>query len=211
MYNRHRLFCYKDGIQLKKHINELTKEIFRKAIHICAAFVPLLLRWAYKPVMILLTLVLIVYCIAEFIRYKGKTVPFISAITAAAARKRDENRFVLGPATLATGILVTAAFFNPCAAKIGILALAFGDGLASLVGKFFGRITIPFSDGKTVAGSQTCFIAIFCSTFLVTKRADVSFGVALTGMFIEILPLKDFDNLLIPIAIASISQFYFHI
>lgn len=207
----HKWFCYKEGIEIKKRINALSKEIFRKSIHMCAAIVPFLLNYAYWPVIILLALVLVFYCIAEVFRCKGKTIPLISAITAAAARKRDENHFVLGPATLAAGVLITALFFQPLSAAIGIFALAFGDGLASLIGKFFGRIHIPFSAGKTVAGSLTCFVAIFCSTFILTQNTHLALIIAFVGMIIEILPLKDFDNLFIPIIIAAISQFYFHI
>lgn len=207
MYNGHRPFCYKDGIQIKRHLNDLAKEIFRKAIHMCAAFVPFLLSYAYLPVMVLLGLVFVFYCVSEFLRCRGINVPVVSTITAAAARKRDENRFVLGPATLAAGVLIAAAFFKPVPAAVGIFALAFGDGLASLVGKFFGRIVIPGSAGKTVAGGLACFIAIFCSSFLVLKNVAMAFVVALVGMAIEILPLKDFDNLVIPIIIAAVCQF----
>ena len=89
----------------------LIKELFRKAIHMCTAFVPLFLGIAYYPVMVLLALVLLFYCVAETLRCKGHTVPVISSITMVAARKRDENRFVLGPATLAIGVLLTAALF----------------------------------------------------------------------------------------------------
>ena len=185
----------------------MTKELFRKSIHMCAALVPLMLSFAYIPVLSLLALVLVFYCVAETLRYKGINIPVISAITAAAARKRDENRFVLGPATLASGVLFTAIIFEPVPAAVGILALAFGDGLASLIGKFFGRIIIPYTSGKTVAGSLACFIAIFCSSFLVLNNVYISFIIALIGMVIEIIPLKDFDNLLIPIIIASVCQF----
>ncbi|AEE16025.1 phosphatidate cytidylyltransferase [Treponema brennaborense DSM 12168] len=204
-------FCYKEGVEWQKHMNELLKEVFRKSIHICTAFVPLLLHAAYLPVMVLLGCALIGYCIAEALRCRGITVPLVSAITAAAARKRDENRFVLGPATLAFGVLCAALLFEPAPAAVGIFALAFGDGLASLVGKFCGRIKIPGSAGKTVAGSLTCFTAIFCSTFAVTRRADAALGVALAGMLIEVLPLKDFDNVLIPVLLGALAQFYFHI
>ena len=202
--------CYQDGIQAKKRMNMLTKELFRKAIHICAAFVPLFLDFAYYPVMVLLTLVLVLYCVAEYLRCKGHTVPVISFVTMVAARKRDENRFVLGPATLAMGVLLTAAFFQPLPARVGICALAFGDGLASLVGKCFGQIRIPFTGGKTVAGSLACFAAIFCSTYHITGSSSVALGCGLVGIGFELLPLKDLDNLVIPILIAGICQFYFH-
>lgn len=108
-----RLLCYQDGIQAKKRMNMLVKELFRKVIHMCTAFVPLFLSIAYYPVMVLLALVLLLYCVAETLRCKGYSVPVISSITMVAARKRDENRFVLGPATLAVGVLLTAALFLP--------------------------------------------------------------------------------------------------
>jgi len=124
--------CYQDGIQAKKRMNMLTKELFRKAIHICAAFVPLFLDFAYYPVMVLLTLVLVLYCVAEYLRCKGHTVPVISFVTMVAARKRDENRFVLGPATLAMGVLLTAAFFQPLPARVGIVPWPLGMDLPAL-------------------------------------------------------------------------------
>lgn len=203
--------CEHDGVLAKKRMNMLIKELFRKSIHMCAALVPLLLNFAYYPVLVLLAIVLLLYCIAEWCRFRGRWIPVISPITMAAARKRDENKFVLGPATLATGVLLTAAFYPALPAAVGICALAFGDGLASLVGKCFGRIRIPFTGGKTVAGSLACFAAIFCSSYLLTGRAGVGLGCALVGMAFELVPLKDMDNLVIPIVIASFCHFYFHI
>ena len=130
--------CRVVRIAVKQRFHILVKELLRKAIHICTAFVPLFLSFAYWPVIWILLIMVIVYTTAEFMRQRGATVPVISAITAAAARKRDENHFVLGPVTLACGVLLTALFFPPEAAAVGIFALAFGDGLASLAGKLFG-------------------------------------------------------------------------
>ena len=87
----------------------------------------------------------------------------------------------------------------PCA-KIGIFALAFGDGLASLAGKLFGRIKIPHTGGKTLEGSLTCFTAVFISTFIVSRNPVVSLIVALLAMLIEVFPLGDWDNMIIPAA-----------
>jgi dolichol kinase len=170
--------------------------------------VPFLLHIAYVPVMSALGAVLVFYCIAESLRYKGIEIPLISAVTAGAARKRDENRYVLGPVTLASGVLLTAFFFQPLPAAIGIYGLAFGDGLASLAGKFFGKTRNPFVPLKTVAGSHACFVAVFISTFAVSGSAYIALWSAVAGMVIENLPLRDFDNLLIPICLAALNQFY---
>lgn len=193
------------GIDIRKYANDIAKEFFRKGIHICTAFVPLFLKFAYVPVLVLLSLVLCLYIICEIMRMKGKNVPIISAITQAAARKRDNNKFVLGPVTLALGVLITAIAFPLEYAKIGIYALAFGDGLASLAGKLLGHIKIPFTRGKTVVGSLTCFVAIFITTFICHKSCQLALIIAFVGMIIELFPLKDLDNLYIPIILAGLS------
>lgn len=202
-----KFFCYRIGIELKRQLISLRKEFFRKTIHICTAFVPLSLHFAKIPTILLLCSAGIFYIIAESLRMNGREIPVISDITAAAARKRDENKFVLGPVTLVAGIVATAVLWSEIPAATGIYALAFGDGLASLAGKTFGKIRIPFTYGKTAEGSLTCFLAIFCSAFFVTGNCGTALVVACFGALIEVLPLKDFDNLLIPVISGGIVTF----
>ena len=47
------------GIISRQRINSLKKEIFRKSIHICSAFVPLALKYFYRPVIFLLLFVVL--------------------------------------------------------------------------------------------------------------------------------------------------------
>ena len=192
------------GIVERQRLNAIFKELFRKSIHICSSLVPYFLGLAYWPVIILLILAVIIYTICALLRTRGVEIPLISKITEIAARKRDENHFVLGPVTLVCGILLAAFLLPLDCARIGIFALAFGDGLASLMGKLIGKITIPGAHGKTAAGSLTCFFAVFVSTFCCCGNCLISLCVALCAMFIEILPLSDFDNLIIPPAIGFI-------
>ena len=201
-------FCYQIGIEFKNQLTSLRKEFFRKTIHICTAFVPLLLHFARAPAIFCLCAAGIFYIIAESLRSNGHEIPLVSDITAAAARKRDENKFVLGPVTLVAGIIAAAVLWNETAASVGIFALAFGDGLASLAGKTFGKIRVPYTHGKTVEGSLTCFAAIFSSTFFVTGNSELSLLVAIVGALIEVLPLKDFDNLIIPVFLGGIVTYF---
>ncbi len=202
---------HKSGILVQKEANTIRKEIVRKSIHLATAFVPLLLEYMRPIVIWGLASVLLVYCVAEILRLKGFSVLFFSSLTEVAARKRDENRFVLGPVTLALGVLASAVFFDDQSAKIAIYALAFGDGLASLAGKLYGKHLIPFCAGKTLEGSLTCFTAIFLSTFFVTRNGLISLILAFIGTVIEVLPIRDFDNLIIPIVLGFTAQIYFHI
>lgn len=199
---------YTTGVILKQKRISIFKEVFRKTIHLCSSFIPSLLAFAYWPVIGLLCLALAGYSTAEFLRLKGINVPVISKITAVAARKRDENKFVLGPVTLVIGILFAALLWKPEAARIGIYALAFGDGLASLVGKLIGRVHIPGTHGKTAAGSLTCFFAVFVSSFVVGQNALVSLILGFTAMIIEVIPMTDFDNIVIPVAVGGLAQLF---
>lgn len=190
-------------IQVK---NSILKELFRKTIHMASAFIPLLLKLEKNLTLILLCIALVFYTISEILRLKGHNIPLVSKITEAAARKRDENKFVLGPVTLVVGIMITAVLYDLEYATIGIFSLAFGDGLASLFGKLFGRIRIPFTNGKTAAGSLTCFFAIYVSSFCVCGNAFVSLVLALVGMFLEVIPMTDFDNIVLPVVIGGLSK-----
>lgn len=207
----HELKDDKPNIIVRKYINDIRKEIFRKSIHLCSALIPILLAWSRTAVLWILSAVLILYCIAEYLRIKGRSVFMISKITETAARARDGDRFVLGPVTLALGILLTAFFFELPAASIGIYALAFGDGLASLSGKLFGILILPCSAGKTVTGSLTCFTAIFISSWAVTGNSFAALIIAAAGTVIELIPLKDIDNLLIPFILAAVASRFFGI
>ena len=184
-------------------VNDLLKELFRKSIHFCAALVPVVAYAFYTGTITTLSFVICFYTICEYRRLAGNPVPVISRITVYAARKRDEGHFVLGPITMALGVLLSLLIFPQEIARIGIYALAFGDGIASLAGRLFGRIKIPHTGGKTFEGSSACFIAVYLSTFAVTCDPLCALAVAILAMCIEVLPLKDYDNLVIPLLINS--------
>lgn len=183
-------------------VNDLLKEFFRKSIHFCAALVPWFAASHFNLTVILLSGVVCFYSWSEYRRLGGLAVPVVSRITVLAARKRDEGRFVLGPVTMAVGILLTLLIFPPEAARAGIYALAFGDGIASLAGKLWGRTKIPLTGGKTLEGSLACFLAVYGASLTVTRNPLQALAVALAAVAVELLPIRDYDNLVIPLMIA---------
>ncbi|MGP1438334.1 MAG: diacylglycerol/polyprenol kinase family protein [Treponema sp.] len=163
---------------------------------------PLFVHFTSKNVAIItLGLLIILYSICEILRLNGKRFCFISSIVEIANRERDEKRFSLGPVTLAIGIIIVLYLFPLYIANIGILSLSFGDGFASLVGKVYGKRKFIF-EGKTYAGSIACFIATFTAQALFTHNLFFSMTIAFITLIVEALPLKDFDNVLIPIIVA---------
>lgn len=186
---------------------EIKKEIFRKSIHLCGAFIPFFLKKDFWLIIILLLLVCVIYFISELLRLKNIRMPIVSHITIFASRKRDENKVSLGPITLVLGIVLASILLPLNYATAGIFALSFGDGFASLVGKIFGKIKISHTGGKTLEGSLACFFAVAISVSLLTKNILLGFLTGLFAMLIEILPLLDFDNLIIPVFTGFFLQF----
>jgi len=141
-------------------VEELRIELTRKSLHVLILLCIPLLDIAPALPVVSLVVGMVIYSVSELLRHRGIMVPLIAPITERAARRRDGNRFVLGPVTLALGALFSLLIFDPLQAKIAILALGIGDSFSSLIGKSFGRIPMPFSGGKSVEG--TIFVLRVC-------------------------------------------------
>jgi dolichol kinase len=178
---------------------ELRIEVLRKGIHLLIAIVPTLAGVVgVRLTLVILAFGTIVYTLCETLRMAGKPVPVISRVTSLAARRRDAGKFVLGPVTLGIGAMLALTLYPNPAASVAIYSLAFGDGLSSLVGKLFGTIRLPFTGGKSLEGSLTCFLAVFVSAFALTGKALPSMVVAFLATITEAMPLKDLDNIILP-------------
>ena len=174
-------------------------EIVRKALHLLIAFVPLLAGVDMGATMMLLAVGTLFYVFAEKLRLEGQPVLVISELTIIASRERDRGRFVLGPVTLGVGAMLSLLLYPSPAAAIAIYALAFGDGFASLAGKLFRSPSIPFTRNKTLAGTTACFLAVLLGTWKLTGHLSVAFTIAVAATMLELIPIRDFDNLILPV------------
>lgn len=188
---------------------ELRTELIRKSIHFSIALVPTLASLNHLATMILIAVGTLTYAIAESLRLSGVDIGFISRVTSLAARRRDQGRFVLGPVTLGLGALAALTFYPNPAASLAIYALAFGDGLASLVGKAVGRIRLPFTGGKSLEGSLACFLAVFLISVVITGRTAESIAIASVATVVEAMPLKDWDNIFLPATVGAVASVLF--
>jgi phytol kinase len=188
--------------------SSLSNELIRKVIHMLVGFVPFFAQRNLPLTISVVAFGLFFYGFNEYFRFKGKSnfAP-VSRITELASRERDKGHFVLGPLTLALGVLLALVFFPHPASTLAIYALAFGDGLASLVGKVWGRSFIPFLRGKTFEGSLACFAAIYLSSYYVLNHMGKAFVLALFATLLEAIPLKDYDNIIIPLGTGIFSLF----
>jgi dolichol kinase len=189
-------------------IREVKTELIRKLIHFFIALSPLMAVVNRDFTVALLMIGTLGYALMETLRLLGIAVPVVSSLTAMASRPKDKGRFVLAPVTLGLGALLALLLYPVPAASIAIYALAFGDGFAGLIGKLFGRLRPVFLGGKSLEGSLSCFVAIFIAAYGVSKNYQTAFFAALTGTLVEALPLGDYDNIALPLAVGLILQIF---
>ncbi|MBA7473293.1 MAG: phosphatidate cytidylyltransferase [Spirochaeta sp.] len=182
-------------------------ELIRKSLHLLISLVPLLAAMDKELTMLLLAAGTLFYAFAEQLRLTGSPVFIISSLTVSASRYRDRAHFVLGPVTLGIGAMLALLLYPAAAAAIAIYALAFGDSVASLMGKLIGGLRIPFTSGKTAAGSLSCFLAVLWVTFRVTGSAEISLIIAITATLLEALPSGDLDNLFLPVGTGMVATY----
>jgi dolichol kinase len=190
-----------------RDINELKTEIIRKSIHFLIALSPFMASVNRPFTVFVLMAGTLGYTFMESLRLSGVKVPFVSSLTSMASRSRDFGRFVMGPVTLGLGALLALLLYPSPVAAIAIYALAFGDGLASLVGKLFGKWRPAFLCGKSIEGSLACFAAVLVSAYAVSGSIHIAVLAAFTAMVVEALPLEDYDNLAIPVSVGFVVQF----
>ena len=182
-------------------LKTIKTELIRKSIHFLIAFCPLMAAISLPLTQLILIVGVLSFIYFENLRLKGISIPVVSSLTSMASRPRDHGHFVLGPVTLGLGALLVLSLFPVEAASIAIYALAFGDGFAGLVGKTFGRIRPTFLFGKSIEGSLACFFMVFISSWRVCHNVPLSLTAAFTASTVEALPLEDFDNILLPLAV----------
>ena len=194
------------SISTNARINELRIELFRKSIHILIAIVPFLAAVNVTATMTLLALGTVFYTASEYLRSQGYEIFLVSRMTVLASRSRDLGRFVLGPVTLGIGAMLALLLYPEPAATIAILALAFGDSISSLVGKLYGNLKIPFTGGKTFAGSIACFLVVLSIAYRITGNIYLAVPIAFTATALEAFPTRDLDNILMPVGTGFIAS-----
>ena len=173
------------------------QEFRRKGVHACSLFVPLLAGVSYQLTLELLVAVTIVYIDSEWARINGTRFPVLSFVTGLCVRSSERRRFAIAPITLVLGVALSLVFFPPLIASVTIAILACADSMATIVGKFYGKIRIPYNHNKSLEGCVAFFITAFiCALIYVPLKTALI--VSLVSCIIESLPVKH-DNITIPL------------
>ena len=174
-----------------------SQEFRRKGIHACSLFVPMLAGVNYLLTLKILILITILYLASEWARLNGIRFPILSSITRLCVRSSERRRLAYAPVTLALGVVLSLVLFPALVACVTIAILACADSMATIVGKFYGKIRIPYNHKKSLEGSVAFYITAFmCAVIYVPLKTALI--VSLVSCIIESLPIE-FDNISIPL------------
>lgn len=130
-------------------------------------------------------------------------------------RTGDRSELLRGPLyfTLVMNIMGTVYFYLPTAlTTMGLLG--WGDGLAPVFGKKFGKHKFNFLSEKSIEGSVAFFVfglfGALLFNFIFFRYIDYELIIlcAFVTTLVEAFSPKDLDNILIPIAVLLVYYFY---
>ena len=177
------------------------EELTRKIIHIgTGPIIPLAWWLEISRSTGILASIIVTFCLIT--NYKFKLIPGIE----------DINRKSYGTIAYSISITLLMIFFwssNPSAVCAGILVMAFGDGLAGLIGREINSKTwIIFGQTKSIAGTLTMgisstIILIILSILTGTDLSPIQLSsIAFLSIILEQIGPWGIDNITVPIGVA---------
>ena len=183
-------------------------ELVRKVVHIGTGHVLLIAWWLQIPTWL---------CVSAGVTFTA--IALASHHTNILPMLNDVGRKTYGVFYYALSITILVGLLwdhHPQYAVIGVMVMSWGDGMAALVGKRFGKHTFIYMGNKrSLEGSLAMFVTslivmlgIFASCHSLSARdVGVAIPVAAIAAMLEAFSPGGTDNLSVPLASASLSYF----
>jgi len=183
-------------------------ELVRKVVHIGTGHVLLIAWWLQIPTWL---------CVAAGVTFTA--IALASHYTNILPMLNDVGRKTYGVFYYALSITVLVALLwdrYPQYAVIGVMVMSWGDGMAALIGKRFGKHTFIYMGNKrSLEGSLAMFatslvviLSIFASAHSLSPRdIGVAIPVAAIAAVLEACSPGGTDNLSVPLSSAALSCF----
>jgi phytol kinase len=183
-------------------------ELVRKVVHIGTGHVLLIAWWLQIPTWL---------CVAAGVTFSA--IALASHHTNILPMLNDVGRKTYGVFYYALSITILVGLLwdhHPQYAVIGVMVMSWGDGMAALIGKRFGKHTFIYMGNKrSLEGSLAMFVTslivmlgIFASCHSLSAHdVGVAIPVAAIAAMLEAFSPGGTDNLSVPLASASLSYF----
>lgn len=143
----------------------------------------------------------------------------------AMSRSGDPKEILFGPLFYGIVFVLITTFFwkDSLVGIIALMILCGGDGIADIVGRRINSRKLPWSTTKTVVGSLGMFFGGFIFSLLISlvfiNTLNIQIGIEIlvirlifiniVATLVESLPIKDIDNLTVPLAAIVIGLLLF--
>ena len=194
---------------LMSRFEKISSEVVRKFIHIAVS------NWWFILIFSFKTLSQAIIGPIFFIIANGVAVfTGLAEVLGEKDIKRNLG-LVYFPVSLLVLVLLTFTGLIPMwASTIGVFTMGYGDGLAALIGRFYGKKKI-FGQ-KSYIGSSVMFVVTFIVILITSMAFDVgniasftwlirAIVISLIATLVEIFTPSGLDNLSVPIGTAIIS------
>jgi len=179
------------------------KELLRKLLHLPGLLFLYIASYSPQASAALLGFLIVLYLLSWLLaRKKGRGLPFFDFFTRSFERNGSLD---WGPVFLALGLGLSLLFFDLRFATFGFLQICLADGAAALAGSSLGKASIFYSPQKTYVGSLAFFITAFLAQ-LPFCSLGASLLLAAVGTLLESLPLRTWDNLIVPLGVTFFAQ-----
>jgi len=184
-----------------------TPELYRKLIHLASSIIPLSYLYLFPDRALMAVLLSIVVVLSFILDHDDiQKINWIKNIFTKylnpLMRKSEINGRLTGATWLFISSFITVLIFPMDIAVYALLIMTVSDAVAALVGLYFGKRKIF---NKTFEGTLAGIIVGISLCFLVPT---IPFMIAvigvITGMSVELLPLRMNDNLSIPLVSGGI-------
>ncbi len=184
-------------------VEGIDKETPRKVVHIGVGNVILIAWWLDFPLLIILqaSIAASLLCLISYF------IPILYSLSAV-GRKSLGSFFY----SLSIGVLAYSFWLDtPQYCVLGVLVMTWGDGLAAIIGRKFGKHPYQvFGMSKSIEGSLTMIGVSFLVSFfifLATFGHDwkiwlISLSVAIVATVLELISKIGLDNLTVPLGSA---------
>ncbi|WIM43651.1 SEC59/DGK1/VTE5 family protein [Methanosarcina mazei] len=174
-------------------------EILRKSVHLVSIFIVLIYEFFGKDAILWVLMVFLVTVLfLEYLRLeKGMRIPFFYMMY----REEEANR-PGGHIYFALGAIAAISLFSREIAYAAVLMTTFGDLVAALIGKSYGKRRIfreTFKNDKSLEGSVSEFITDLLVGLVITGNPIVSLVMAFIATLTETAVNRIDDNLVIPV------------
>ena len=156
----------------REHSFSWMQEFRRKGVHFGAVLVPVLAGINFSITLNLLMAITVLFIFSELLRLNGVSLPVISLITRLCIRTREQRHFTIAPVTLSLGIILSLLLFPKLIAGVVIFIVAFSDSIATVIGRFYGRVKIPYNQGKKCGRFNSFFCRCLYMFYFLSALRD---------------------------------------